>query len=83
MLARHPQAERPDARSQYVMPGNICAYTHFYGAFARGLAISGPAPKDFPEILQKLWWPLDETEITARAREQAPGVWERYYQQFQ
>ena len=25
---------------------------------------------------------LDEAEITAKAREQAPGVWERYYQQF-
>ena len=61
MLARHPQAERLDARRQYVMPGNICAHTHFYGAFARGLAIPGPAPKDFPEILQKLWWPLDRS----------------------
>jgi putative selenium metabolism protein SsnA len=45
---------------QYVMPGNICAHTHFYGAFARGMAIPGPAPKDFPEILRKLWWPLDK-----------------------
>jgi putative selenium metabolism protein SsnA len=61
MLNRHPQAERLDARGQYVMPGNICAHTHFYGAFARGLAIPGPAPKDFPEILQKLWWPLDRS----------------------
>jgi putative selenium metabolism protein SsnA len=61
LLARHPQAERLDARGQYVMPGNICAHTHFYGAFARGLAIPGPAPKDFPEILQKLWWPLDRS----------------------
>ena len=42
------------------MPGNICAHTHFYGAFARGLAIPGAAPKDFPEILDKLWWPLDK-----------------------
>jgi putative selenium metabolism protein SsnA len=23
------------------------------------MAIPGPAPKDFPEILRKLWWPLD------------------------
>jgi putative selenium metabolism protein SsnA len=61
LLARYPQAERLDAGGQYVMPGNICAHTHFYGAFARGLAIPGPAPKDFPEILQKLWWPLDRS----------------------
>ncbi len=60
-----PDAERVDARGQYVMPGNICGHTHFYGAFARGMAIPGPAPKDFPEILEKLWWPLDKalTEI--------------------
>ena len=58
--ALYPQAERLDARGQYVMPGNICAHTHFYGAYARGMAIPGPAPKDFPEILQKLWWPLDK-----------------------
>ncbi len=57
---RYPQAERLDACGQYVMPGNICAHTHFYGAFARGLAIPGEPPKDFPEILKKLWWPLDK-----------------------
>jgi putative selenium metabolism protein SsnA len=56
----YPNAERLDAHSQFVMPGNICAHTHFYGAFARGMAIPGPAPKDFPEILGKLWWPLDK-----------------------
>lgn len=58
--AEFSDAERLDAKGQYVLPGNICAHTHFYGAFARGLAIPGPAPKDFPEILQKLWWPLDK-----------------------
>lgn len=58
---RYPEAERLDARHQYVMPGSICAHTHFYGAYARGMAIPGPAPQDFPEILQKLWWPLDRS----------------------
>lgn len=61
MVARYPEAERLDAGGQYVMPGNICAHTHFYGAYARGLAIPGPAPKDFPEILERLWWPLDRS----------------------
>ncbi len=61
LIARYPQAQHLDARGQYVMPGNVCAHTHFYGAFARGLAIPGEAPKDFPEILQKLWWPLDRS----------------------
>jgi len=61
LLAKYPNTEKIDARGQYVMPGNICAHTHFYSAFARGMAIPGPAPKDFPEILQKLWWPLDRS----------------------
>lgn len=59
LIARYPGAEHLDAKGQYVMPGNICAHTHFYGAFARGMGIPGAAPKDFPEILTKLWWPLD------------------------
>ena len=61
LTTKHPKEETLDARGQYVMPGNICAHTHFYGAYARGMTIPGPAPKDFPEILQKLWWPLDRS----------------------
>jgi len=59
--SRYPNAECLDARGQYVMPGNICAHTHFYGAFARGMGIPGTPPKDLLEILQKLWWPLDKS----------------------
>ena len=51
--ARHLDAETLDARGQLVMPGNICAHTHFYGAFARGMGIPGEAPRDCPEILEK------------------------------
>jgi putative selenium metabolism protein SsnA len=61
LLASHPEAERQDARGQVVMPGNICGHTHFYSALSRGMGIPGAAPKDFPEILGKLWWPLDES----------------------
>jgi putative selenium metabolism protein SsnA len=61
LITKYPNEKQLDARGQYVMPGNICAHTHFYGAYARGMAIPGPAPKDFPEILQKLWWPLDRS----------------------
>ncbi|MEK7833499.1 MAG: putative aminohydrolase SsnA, partial [Acidobacteriota bacterium] len=60
LQAKYPQAETLDARGQFVMPGNICAHTHFYGAFARGMAIPGEAPTDFPEILERLWWRLDK-----------------------
>lgn len=61
MLAKHAGVDRLDAGGQLLMPGNICAHTHFYGAFARGMAIPGRAPRDFPEILRKLWWPLDKS----------------------
>jgi putative selenium metabolism protein SsnA len=60
LSAQYPQGERLDARGQLVMPGNICAHTHFYGAYARGMAIPGPAPENFPQILERLWWPLDK-----------------------
>jgi putative selenium metabolism protein SsnA len=60
LLESNPDEERIDAEGQLLMPGNVCAHTHFYGAYARGMAIPGNAPKDFPEILDKLWWPLDK-----------------------
>ena len=46
--AAHPAVERLDARDQLVMPGNICAHTHFYSALARGMAIPGRAPREVP-----------------------------------
>lgn len=49
-----------DANGQLAMPGNICAHTHFYGAYARGMAIPGDPPADFPQILSRLWWCLDK-----------------------
>ncbi|MGB8647993.1 MAG: putative aminohydrolase SsnA [Anaerolineae bacterium] len=58
--AKYPDADKLDAHGQLVMPGNICAHTHFYGAFARGMALPpGPPPRNFPEILDKLWWRID------------------------
>lgn len=60
LTRKYPDAEALDARGQLVMPGNVCAHTHFYGAFARGMAIPGDPPRDFPEILGRLWWRLDK-----------------------
>jgi putative selenium metabolism protein SsnA len=59
LKARSPSAETLDARGQLVLPGSICAHTHFYGAFARGMAIPGAPARNFVEILKKLWWRLD------------------------
>ena len=60
LIPHYRDVEIMDAAGQLVMPGNICAHTHFYGAYARGMAIPGPAPANFPEILEKLWWSLDK-----------------------
>ncbi len=57
--ARYPAAQRLDAAGLWLLPGLICAHTHMYGAFARGMAIPGDAPASFPEILRQLWWRLD------------------------
>jgi putative selenium metabolism protein SsnA len=60
LLRDYPEEDRLDAEGQYVMPGNICAHTHFYGAFSRGLGIPGDPATNFTEILDKLWWNLDK-----------------------
>ena len=59
LQAKYPQAEKLDAAGKLIMPGSVCAHTHFYGAFARGMAIPGAAPANFMGILEKLWWKID------------------------
>ncbi len=61
LRSRYPHAPLADARGQLVLPGNICAHTHFYGTFSRGMSIPGDAPENFPQMLEKLWWPLDKS----------------------
>ena len=68
LQAAYPNDEVVDAGGQLIMPGNICAHTHFYGAFARGMAIPGDPARDFPEILGKLWWRLDRALLAEDVR---------------
>ncbi|RMF03178.1 MAG: putative aminohydrolase SsnA [Chloroflexi bacterium] len=56
---KYPDAEKLDAGGKIVMPGMVCAHTHFYGAFARGMAIPGEPPENFMQILERLWWKID------------------------
>ncbi len=60
LLQQYPGAHYIDAHSGLIMPGFLCTHTHFYSAFARGMAIAGAAPRSFPEILERLWWRLDK-----------------------
>lgn len=56
----HPHAERIDARGGTIMPGLINAHAHFYGIFARGLALKDPPAQTFRQVLERLWWRLDK-----------------------
>lgn len=59
LVNKYPQAEKLDAAGKIVMPGLICGHTHFYGSFARGMAIPGAPPENFMQILERLWWKID------------------------
>ncbi len=57
---KYPEADYVDASGGLVMPSFLCSHTHFYSAFARGMAIPGEPPHNFLEILERLWWRLDK-----------------------
>lgn len=71
LRAKYPAEEMRDCKGRYVLPGNICAHTHFYGAYARGMYIPGKPARDFPEILRRLWWPLDKSLTAGSVRHSA------------
>jgi putative selenium metabolism protein SsnA len=41
-------------------PGLVNLHHHLYSSFARGWAPKGSSPSNFKEILERIWWPLDE-----------------------
>jgi len=49
-----------DARGKIVMPGLVCSHTHLYGMLLRGAPLKIEPPTDFSQILQRVWWPMDE-----------------------
>jgi putative selenium metabolism protein SsnA len=56
------EAERSqliDAQGKLLMPALINCHTHLYSTLARGMSVAGRAPRNFPEILTRLWWRLD------------------------
>ncbi len=50
---------RRDCSQTLVLPGNVCAHHHLYSALSRGMPVRPPAPQNFLQILQRLWWRLD------------------------
>jgi len=59
LTAKYPNVKTLDAQGKLIMPGMVCGHTHFYGAFARGMAIPGHPPQNFMQILEQLWWKID------------------------
>jgi putative selenium metabolism protein SsnA len=61
-----------DCSGTLIIPGNVCAHTHAYSALARGMPYHLAPPRDFVEILRRVWWrldrALDEASIRASAR---------------
>ena len=47
-----------DYKGDLLMPSFVCAHSHIYSIFARGLALPF-APKNFQDILDQMWWKLD------------------------
>ncbi|HLX32142.1 MAG TPA: amidohydrolase family protein [Gaiellaceae bacterium] len=70
-IAEPGNGERVDPGSGLVLPGNVCAHTHLYSALARGMPYTLEPPRDFLQILQRVWWrldrALDEDSIRASA----------------
>jgi len=54
----HADAGYLDAHGGLILPGLVNLHHHFYSALARGLD-PGVEMRDFPEILDRLWWRLD------------------------
>lgn len=49
-----------DANGCVVIPGLITAHTHLYGILLRGASLNIEPPTDFAQVLQRVWWPVDE-----------------------
>jgi len=47
-----------DGKGQLLMPNFVCAHSHIYSIFARGLILPYN-PKNFQEILDQMWWKID------------------------
>lgn len=55
---KYPNEEFFDVNGKVIMPGMICAHSHIYSAYARGMSVSKPTT-DFFTVLENQWWSLD------------------------
>jgi len=57
---KYGRAEVIDGSGCIVMPGIICSHSHLYGMLLRGASLNIEPPSDLTQILQRVWWPMDE-----------------------
>jgi len=61
LISKYPEAIFKDVQGKIIMPGMINTHMHLYSTFARGMDLkTDQPPKNFVEILEKLWWRLDK-----------------------
>lgn len=75
LLARYPEAEKVKSKGNLIMPGMINAHHHIYSAFSRGLNMKGYDPSGFLEILEGMWWKLDNNLNLDDSRASASAVY--------
>ncbi len=61
MMSQFPDGKSVDCSGKIILPGFICTHHHFYSTMARGMSIPGRPAKNFPQILEKLWWKVDRS----------------------
>lgn len=52
--------ETIDARGKIMLPGFINLHNHIYSALSRGVALTNYSPNNFLDILEGMWWNLDQ-----------------------
>jgi len=58
-LAPAAGEEVVELQGALVLPGLVNAHTHLYSALARGMPSPAEPPRNFVEILERVWWRLD------------------------
>lgn len=61
LRVNYPQAYLLDGTGSLLLPGLIDGHTHLYAALALGMPAVDKPPRDFPQILRRVWWRWDKT----------------------